>query len=358
MRSFLGFEVPLQEQERTTIDTMPLLNTLNHTTGAVTGYDSLTDLARAFTPGTDCAYIGLVDPSRDDLTTLTGLFDLHPLAVEDSEQGHQRSKLDRYGSTYYLVLRPAVYLDDIEEIRFGETHMFVGQNFAIWLVKDALRSVDTTQRSMDAVFSSALENPTMQAYPLAFLHRVLDMLVDGYFPVIEGLENDGDEIEDALFSDNSEASEISQRIYSLLNEVTDFKRAVKPVGQMLDLLMGRIRIQAETGDEHQLELLRYFRDVKDHVISVVDRVDDLRSSLENALAVNSTIVAERQNDDMKRISAWAAILVAPTIIGSIYGMNFDVMPELHWTFGYPASLLLMVAVSFVLWLVFKKKEWL
>lgn len=256
------------------------------------------------------------------------------------------------------MLRPAVYLDDSEEIRFGETHMFVGQNFAIWLVKDALRSVDTTQRSMDAVFSSELESLTIQAYPLAFLHRVLDMLVDGYFPVIEGLENDGDEIEDALFSANSEASEISQRIYSLLNEVSDFKRAVKPVGQMLDLLMGRIRIQAEAGDEHQLELLRHFRDVKDHVISVVDRVDDLRSSLENALAVNSTIVAERQNDDMKRISAWAAILVAPTVIGSIYGMNFDAMPELRWTFGYPASLLLMVAVSFVLWLVFKKKEWL
>ncbi|MBF0808447.1 magnesium and cobalt transport protein CorA [Rothia nasimurium] len=337
---------------------MTLLNTLNHTTGAVTGYDSLADLARAFTPGTDCAYIGLVDPSRGDLTTLTGLFNLHPLAVEDSEQGHQRSKLDRYGSTYYLVLRPAIYLDDTEEIRFGETHMFVGENFVIWLVKDALRSVDTTQRTMGAVFSSALESPTMQAYPLAFLHRVLDMLVDGYFPVIEGLENDGDEIEDALFADNSEASEISQRIYSLLNEVSDFKRAVKPVGQMLDLLMGRIRIQAETGNEHQLELLPHFRDVKDHVISVADRVDDLRSSLENALAVNSTIVAERQNDDTKRISAWAAILVAPTVIGSIYGMNFDVMPKLHWTFGYPASLLLMVAVSFGLWVVFKKKEWL
>lgn len=337
---------------------MPLFNTLNHTTGAVTGYDPLTDLAQAFTPGTDCAYIGLVDPSRDDLTTLTSLFDLHPLAVEDSEQGHQRSKLDRYGSTYYLVLRPAIYLDDTEEIRFGETHMFVGENFVIWLVKDALRSVDTTQRTMDAVFSGTLESLTMQAYPLAFLYRVLDMLVDGYFPVIEGLENDGDEIEDTLFADNSEASEISQRIYSLLNEVSDFKRAVKPVGQMLDLLMGRIRIQAEAGDEHQLELLRHFRDVKDHVISVTDRVDDLRSSLENALAVNSTIVAERQNDDMKRISAWAAILVVPTVIGSIYGMNFDVMPELHWTFGYPASLLLMVVVSFGLWVVFKKKEWL
>lgn len=340
------------------MDTMPLLNTLNHTTGVVTGYDSLTGLAQTFTPGTDCAYIGLVEPSRDDLTTLTGLFDLHPLAVEDSEQGHQRSKLDRYGNTYYLVLRPAIYLDDSEEIRFGETHMFVGKNFVIWLVKDALRSVDTTQRTMGGVFASALESSTMQAYPLAFLHRVLDMLVDGYFPVIEGLENDGDEIEDALFADNSEASEIPQRIYSLLNEVSDFKRAVKPVGQMLDLLMGRIRIQAEAVDEHQLELLRHFRDVKDHVIHVIDRVDDLRSSLENALAVNSTIVAERQNDDMKRISAWAAILVAPTIIGSIYGMNFEVMPELNWVFGYPASLLLMVAVSFGLWVVFKKKEWL
>ena len=125
--------------------------------------------------------------------------------------------------------------------------------------------------------------------------------------------------------------------------------------------MGRLRTQANAGAERQqeetLELLRHYRDVHDHAVHVSERVDDLFTSLENALQVNATIVAERQNDDMKKISAWAAIFVAPTIVGSIYGMNFDDMPELHWTFGYPFALGLMVAVSLGLWLVFKKKEW-
>lgn len=337
-----------------------LLNKVARIDGPIEEIETLAELETKFSADSDDrAFIGLLDPTHDDLQLLTRIFDLHELAVEDSEHGHQRAKLDRYGSTYFLVLRPTVYLDDIEEVRFGETHMFVGKNFVIWLVKDALRSQDKTRKAMQDAFHEALDEEGRPVVPLVFLHRVLDSLVDSYFPVIEGLENDGDEVEDTLFADNSEASEISQRIYGLLNEVSDFKRAVKPVGQMLDILMGRIRILAKAEDnEEQVELIRRFRDVNDHVLHVNDRVDDLYNSLENALAVNSTIVAERQNDDMKRISAWAAILVAPTIIGSIYGMNFDNMPELHWAYGYPASLALMVIVSFVLWMVFKRKEWL
>ncbi|GAA1748417.1 magnesium and cobalt transport protein CorA [Rothia terrae] len=337
-----------------------LLNKVARIDGPIEEIETLAELETKFSADSDDrAFIGLLDPTHDDLQLLTRIFDLHELAVEDSEHGHQRAKLDRYGSTYFLVLRPTVYLDETEEVRFGETHMFVGKNFVIWLVKDALRSQEKTRKAMQDAFQEALDEEGRPVVPLVFLHRVLDSLVDSYFPVIEGLENDGDEVEDTLFADNSEASEISQRTYGLLNEVSDFKRAVKPVGQMLDILMGRIRILAKAEDnEEQVELIRRFRDVNDHVLHVNDRVDDLRNSLENALAVNSTIVAERQNDDMKRISAWAAILVAPTIIGSIYGMNFDDMPELHWAFGYPASLTLMVLVSFGLWVVFKRKEWL
>lgn len=340
-----------------------LLNKIVRANGDIEEYSTLKDLAELQPQAGDRTFAGILEPSRQDLESLAALFNLHPLAIEDSEYGHQRAKIDRYGDTYFLVLRPIVYLDDTEEIRLGETHLFVGPHFMIWLVKDSLRSAEKTRAAMNQNFNElVMQTCTTSAQTMFFLHGVLDSLADSYYPVIDGLENDGDEIEDTLFSTAGEASEISQRIYSLLNEVANFKRAVKPLVPMLDLLMGRLRLMEATGratgTEEGVELIRLFRDVHDHVLQVNDRVDDLRVSLENALAVNSTIVAERQNDDMKRISAWAAILVVPTVIGSIYGMNFDSMPELHWTYGYPASLGLMALVSFILWVVFHKKGWL
>lgn len=340
-----------------------LLNKIVRTDGVIEECGTLEDLTERQLQAGDRAFVGLLEASHHDLDALAALFDLHPLAIEDSKHGHQRAKIDRYGDTYFLVLRPIVYLDDTEEIRLGETHLFVGPHFMIWLVKDSLRSAEKTKAAMHHNFNELLmQTSATSTQTMYFLHGVLDNLADSYYPVIDGLENDGDEIEDTLFSSGGEASEISQRIYGLLNEVADFKRAVKPLVPMLDLLMGRLRLMEATGHsagtEEGVELIRLFRDVHDHVLQVNDRVDDLRVSLENALAVNSTIVAERQNDDMKRISAWAAILVVPTVIGSIYGMNFDNMPELHWTYGYPASLGLMVVVSFVLWLIFKRKTWL
>lgn len=340
-----------------------LLNKIVRSNGSIEEYGSLEALTLLQPDTHDRTFVGLLEPTYADLAALAGLFDLHPLAIEDSEHGHQRAKIDRYGDTYFLVLRPITYLDDSEEIRLGETHLFIGPHFMIWLVKDSLRSVGKTGLDMHQNFNELImQTGATSAQTMFFLHGVLDNLVDSYYPVIVGLENDGDEIEDALFSTAGEASEISQRIYGLLNEVADFKRAVKPLAPMLDLLMGRLRMLDSTGHrstmEESLELTRLLRDVHDHVLQINDRVDDLRASLENALAVNSTIVAERQNDDMKRISAWAAILVVPTVIGSIYGMNFDNMPELHWVYGYPASLGLMVLVSFILWVVFRKKGWL
>lgn len=337
---------------------MPLLlNVLNPEAGAAYSSGSVQRTIEAYRAG-EQAFIGISDPTDADLTWLTDTFDLHHLAVEDSEFGHQRAKIEKYGDTYFLVLKPTVYVDEIEEIRFGEAHVFVGPRFAVWLIKDSLRSEVHSQQVMEAAFARLEDEPT----PMKFLHQLMDGLVDGYIPVVEGLENDGDEIEDSLFEENHEASEISQRIYGLLNEVSDFKRAVKPVAQMLELIMDRLRMQTNVGTERQqeetVELLRHYRDVHDHAVHVSERVDDLRTSLENALQVNATIVAERQNDDMKKISAWAAIFVAPTIIGSIYGMNFDDMPELHWAFGYPFALGLMVAVSLGLWFTFKKKDWL
>lgn len=340
---------------------MPILvNTLNYHDGSSTESENLDATLDALQHRNDVnAFVGISDPSDDDMHALTTHFGMNELAVEDSMEGHQRAKLDRYGNTYFLVLRPAVYLDKEEEIHFGEIHLFMGEKFMVAIVKDYLREEESVKALLQDIASQMEDLKT----PWDMVHAALDSVVDRYFPVIEGLENDSDEIEDALFTPSAtDTAGVSQRIYALLNEIADFKRACKPLVGMLDTLMERIRVLANTDDaedkQEAVNDVRQFRDVKDHAIQVNDRIDDLRTTLQNALEVNSIIVAERQNDDMKRISAWAAILVAPTIIGSIYGMNFDYMPELHWVFGYPASLMLMVVVSVILYRVFKKRNWM
>jgi magnesium transporter len=200
--------------------------------------------------------------------------------------------------------------------------------------------------------------------PEAVLYAILDAVVDGYLPVVAGLENDVDEIETQVF-DGDPA--VSRRIYELSREVVDFQRAATPLGSILDSL-------AAGFDKYEVdeELRRSLRDVADHVTQVNERVDGLRVLLRDILQVNSILVAQKQNEEMtalsrtsnaqndevKKISAWAAILFAPTLVGTIYGMNFRQMPELHWALGYPYALGLMVFVSLVLYLVFKRRGWI
>ena len=200
--------------------------------------------------------------------------------------------------------------------------------------------------------------------PEAVLYAILDEVVDEYEPVVVGLENDIDEIEDQVFEGDPE---VSRRIYALFSEVVEFQRATRP----LMAILGALR---DGWDKYQIdeELRRYLRDVEDHTIRIVDRVDGFRVLLQNILTVNATLVGQRQNDEtqrltqaslsqneeLKRISSWAAILFAPTLVGTIYGMNFDHMPELHWTFGYPLALFLMALVCAVLYFVFRRRGWL
>jgi magnesium transporter len=201
--------------------------------------------------------------------------------------------------------------------------------------------------------------------PLAIMYAVLDQVVDEYSPVVSGLENDIDEIEDQLFTEDSN---VSRRIYELSREVIAFQRATQPLVGILATLRERIG----SGDPRTLELHRDLRDVEDHVVTLVERVDGFRALLQNALMVHATLVAQRQNDETKalteaslrqadqakRISSWAAILFAPTLVASIYGMNFKYMPELNWPFGYPLAVALMLVLAFVLYSVFKAKSWL
>jgi magnesium transporter len=299
------------------------------------------------------AWVGLWRPSEAELADVAGEFGVHSLAVEDAMKGHQRSKLERYGDNIAVVVRAARYVEETETVEFGEIHLFVGRK-AIVTVRLA-ESPDLAQVRVRLEADGEL----LRLGTHAVLYAILDEVVDSYAPVVAGLENDIDEIEDQIF-DRNEGPAVSRRIYELHREVIAFQRAVNPLVGMLAELRA---IAADS--EADIELRRLFRDVHDHVIRVSDRIDNFRALLDNALNTHMALVAQRQteasyaqNEQTKKISAWAAILFGPTLVGTIYGMNFSNMPELDWQYGYPVAVGLMFALGVGLYVVFKRVKWL
>ena len=300
-------------------------------------------------------WLGLYRPGEGELEAVTREFGLHPLAVEDTLKGHQRPKLDRYDEHLFVVLRPARYLDEVEEVEFGEIHIYAGANYAV-----TVRRAEAPQLSR--VRDRLQHAPDLLAAgPAAVLYAIIDQVVDEYFPVIDGLQNDIDEIDDQLFQGNLE---VSRRIYQLSREVIDFQRAVAPLPEVLEQLRRTVR-RMGLDKAHAKALDANLVDVIDHAIRCAERVASFRALLSNALSLSSTLASQRateaglaQNEQMKRISSWAAILFTPSLIGAVYGMNFDDMPELHWTLGYPFALGLMASAALGLYLVFKKNKWL
>jgi len=304
------------------------------------------------------AWIGLYRPTPEEITSLARQFGLHELAVEDAIVAHQRPKIERYGDTLFVVLRAARYLEAEEEVEFGELHVFIGPNFVITVRHSESPDLGVVRRRLEAT-------PELLARGTeAVLYAILDAVVDGYAPVVAGLANDIDEIETQVFDGDPK---VSRRIYELSREVIDFERAARPLVDILTTL-------SKGFEKYKIEvdLQQYLRDVADHVASVTDRVEEFRILLRDILTVNGTLVAQRQNEDMQRvteasnrqaietrkISAWAAILFAPSIISGIYGMNFRIMPELDWRFGYPVAIGLMLGVAVTLYAIFKGKKWL
>ncbi|MEU9498423.1 magnesium/cobalt transporter CorA [Streptomyces sp. NPDC048196] len=325
----------------------------------VSTHDSLADAFRQQRATTDTlAWIGLHRPTPSELVTLASEFDLHPLAVEDALEAHQRPKLERYGGTLFVVLRAARYLDDAEEVDFGELHLFVGRDFVITVRHGGAPDLTAVRRRME----DAPE--LLKRGPEAVLYAILDAVVDGYAPVVAGVQTDIDEIETEVFGGDPR---VSRRIYELSREVVEFQRATRPLNGILESLTAGFEKYAI--DE---ELRRYLRDVADHVLHTTERVDGFRQALQDILTVNATLVNQQQNAEMralaeagfeqneevKKISSWAAILFAPTLVGTIYGMNFQNMPELHWGFGYPFAIGLMVVVCVSLYFIFKRRDWL
>jgi magnesium transporter len=289
-------------------------------------------------------WIGLHDPHGDEFAKVAAAFDLHPLAVEDAVKAQQRPKVERYGDTLFVVLKPARYVDSHEVVELGQIMLFVGADFVVTLRHGDQGELASVRKSLEA-------DPERLSWgPAAVLHAIADRTVDDYEVVMRGLEGDIDQIEADVFSGPRAAH--AERIFKLKREVLDFRRAVDPLEVPLSELAAGAGAMLDRRADH------YFRDVHDHVLRIGDRLAAVDALLDSALHANVAQVGMRQNEDMRKISAWVAILAFPTMIAGIYGMNFDHMPELGSVFGYPAVLVFMAIACVLLYRNFKRRHWL
>jgi magnesium transporter len=309
--------------------------------------DGAVDLEHAYDvrhqPG-KFVWIGLYEPTAEEFDSLAREFDLHPLAVEDAIHAHQRPKLEVYEGMIFLVLKTARYVDPEEVIQLGEVLVFLGDDFVITVRHGEASSLHGVREALEA------DPAHLRRGPGAVLHAIVDRVVDDYQPAIQGLETDIDEVEDELFS--GQRTNPAERIYRLQREVLQFRKASAPLVDPLAKLAAGHYAQIHP------EIHDYFRDVNDHLIRARDQLDAMRDLLAGSLQANLAQVAVRQNDDVRRISAWVAIIAVPTAIAGIYGMNFEHMPELRWELGYPAAVLVMLAICSMLYYRFKRAGWL
>ncbi|MBA3421293.1 MAG: magnesium/cobalt transporter CorA [Thermoleophilaceae bacterium] len=289
-------------------------------------------------------WIGLHEPTEQEFDAVRREFGLHELAVEDAIKAHQRPKLEIYGDTLFVVLKPAVYDAESEEIELGETLLFVGGGFIVSVRHGEATALAEVRRAVEA------DPDRLRCGPDAVLHAIFDRVVDDYMPVAQSLEDDIEEVEADVFS--LDRSNPAERIFKLKREVLEFSRATGPLSDPLDLLC--------EGDLPHIDgsMSSYFRDVRDHLTRVVEQVENHRELLTSILTANLTQVGVRQNEDMRKISAWVAIVAVPTMIAGVYGMNFEYMPELRWTFGYPLVVAIMVTVCTLLYRRFRRIGWM
>ena len=289
-------------------------------------------------------WIGLHEPTPDEFDAVKREFDLHELAVEDAIKAHQRPKVEVYGQTLFVVLKTARYVDPKEVIELGEILIFLGDGFVITVRHGAASDLHDVRLRAE-------ERPELLSCgPGAVLHAIVDRVVDDYGPAIEGLRQDIEEVEAEVFS--SDRTNPAARIYKLVREVMGFVRAVAPLVEPME------RLAKGQPEVIPPEVRAYVRDVADHLIRVRDQLQAMNELLASALQANLAQVTVRQNEDMRRISAWVAIIAFPTMLAGVYGMNFEHMPELRWELGYPAVLVLMVVVCTGLYRYFKHVGWL
>ncbi|NYE14286.1 magnesium/cobalt transporter CorA [Actinomadura citrea] len=299
------------------------------------------DLARE--DGECFLWIGLFEPDEDEFELVKDELNLHPLAAEDAVSAHQRPKMERYDDTLFVVLKTLAYIDKTSDIEVGEIMVFLGRDFVVTVRHGAGNPLGPVRKRLE-------DSPELLGHgATAVLYAVCDEVVDRYGVVAHEVEVDIIGLERAVFDPN--ARDVTADIYSLKREVLEFRSAEDPLVPVLqEIVKGRV---AECGSTRE-----YFRDVLDHLLRVDGQVDSHNELLNSVLTAHLALLGKRQNEDMRKISAWAAIIAVPTAIAGIYGMNFDHMPELHWTFGYPLVVAVMAVVCVLLFRRLRRSGWL
>jgi magnesium transporter len=289
-------------------------------------------------------WIGLHEPKEELLRQVQQEFGLHDLAIEDAHRAHQRPKLERYGDSLFVVLHTAQMNREQGRINFGETHIFVGPRYVVSVRHGSSLSYAEVRSRCETTPQLLCKGPGFVLYAL------MDFIVDQYFPLVDVLEDELEQLEEEIFGEAS-SRETTQRIYEFKRRLLEVKRAVSPLVDMCNRLM---RTDLELIPE---DTRPYFRDVYDHVLRINELVDTLRELLIAALEANLSLIAVRQNEVMRKLAGWAAMIAVPTMIAGIYGMNFEFMPELRWPLGYPLVMGVILGTCGFLYCHFKRSGW-
>ncbi|MER8044061.1 magnesium and cobalt transport protein CorA [Streptomyces sp. NPDC094032] len=304
-------------------------------------------LAEARATGDAFLWVGLYEPTEAEFDHVSREFALHPLAVEDALKAHQRPKLEIYDDSLFVVLKPVVYDAASDRVSADELMVFIGDSFVVTVRHGEGAPLKAVRDRLEA------EPEVLGHGPTAVLYAIGDAVVDHYLDVAGELQIDLEELETSVFDSASAPSTgTAERIYTAKRQVLEFRRASGPlVGPMAKLTTGLVPFVHD-------EAVPFFRDVNDHLLRANEQVEGLDRLLSDMLSAHLAQMGVRQNDDMRKISAWAAMAAVPTMVAGIYGMNFDHMPELHWVASYPTVLLLMAGIVVGLYALFKRRGWM
>jgi magnesium transporter len=289
-------------------------------------------------------WVALQDPSAEELAEMQRSFDLHPLAVEDALVGHQRPKIDEYGDSLFAVLHIVERAE--QEFHVGELAIFAGPNYVV-----SVRS--RAQKGFAEVRARCEREPQLlRQGPGYILYALMDAVVDRYFPILDALEDELDGVEQRIFDPQGVPRDNIEALYALKQRLMVMKHAVAPLLEGVSNLSGaRVPVLCA-------KIAEYFRDIYDHLLRLNQTTESVRDTIATAISVNLSMVTLQENETMKRLAAYAALLAVPTMIAGIYGMNFEHMPELKWRYGYALSLIVMGAIDVLLYFRFKKAKWL
>lgn len=335
-----------EKTENVSLPRSSVINSAAYCNGARVAVVPIPDLGDAWRHSDRFFWVGLYEPSEPLLAHIQEAFGLHELAIEDAHRAHQRPKLEIYDESMFVVLRTARLCEEGEHrIEFGETHVFLGPRYVVTVRHGSMKSHIGLRAKCEA-------SPQQLARGGAYvLHALMDFIVDQYFPILDDLQTELDELEDDIFGGTFVRS-ITERLYHLRRDLLALKQAVTP---LIDV---SARLSRSNSELIPPDTRPYFQDVHDHVVRIAELIDNLEQLSQIALEAKFALISVAQNDDTKRLAAWAAIIAVPTMIAGLYGMNFKFMPETDWQYGYPFAIGVMAILCGGLYGWFRKVKWL